>query len=494
MAHSILVNLSIVGVLMTVVFGFSQALVFFKTGAAKETMLLLTSKHIKTVYQPKVFWLDEQLAEGREFEKATKTKVLEDYFTDKAREALLEVNQYYEQNDQSVSGTTISHEVRPRFYAEDGTLVVLSDQVISYNKLTENGVSLSYYDTARYQVMLLLEDNYWRIRHKVKSEKKPRITEEKEEESNTYKISGNRFLAAGQPFSLKCINYYPSENPWMDMWENFDSAVIKKDLERIKKMDFNAIRIFVPFEQFGKGQVVESRLEQLNELLSITDSLDIKVIVTLFDFFLDYQVEKWTVSDRHAEQLIKSVMVHPSLFAWDVKNEPDLDFDSFGKEEVEAWLYFMIRRIKAYDPIHFVTVGWSQPEVSQDLLSEVDFTSFHFYREPGELSDYLANSTPTGKPVFLGETGMHSYESWWFPFSKSEEEQSQYVSDVLKIVTENQLNYGLWTLYDFKRVPSNVAGKAPWKKLPQKRYGMIDHKGREKKIYNIIVNYNSNGK
>ena len=140
-------------------------------------MLLLDSDRMTMVYQPKVTWLDEEIAEGRAIESATKNKLendylasyyyqyqasanglkkgLKDYYTDNSRESLVKLVNYYEESDQSLNGTTIEHFITPKFYSADGTLIVISDQVISYNESVLNGLKTSYYDTASYDVMYL---------------------------------------------------------------------------------------------------------------------------------------------------------------------------------------------------------------------------------------------------------------------------------------------------------------------------------------------------
>ncbi|MEL6557175.1 MAG: glycosyl hydrolase family 5 [Bacteroidota bacterium] len=515
LAHSVFVNLSILLVLAIIIYGFSRVYAYFNTGADKKEILLLDSEQLTTYYMPKTTWIDNKNAEGRAIEAATRSKLegdylsgyyyqyqasavgltqgLKDYYTEDSREGLIKLAGYYQGNEQKLQGTTIAHTITPKFYSADGTLIVIADEVISYNEVQKGDQIISYYDTASYDVMLLLEDNYWRIRHKqrkmnAKLKAKPVDTPSK------YQISAGKFYESGEAFQLKCINYYPGKRPWTAMWENFDLHTVEKDFKKLKGIGFNAVRIFVPFETFGKSAVDSQKINELNQLLEAADRLKLKVVVTLFDFFLGYEVTEWTISDRHAEQIVQAVAHHPSLFAWDVKNEPDLDFESFGKHRVTSWLHFIISRIKTYDPNHFVTIGWSQPEISNELSSLQDFISFHFYRSPSELSDFLEGSESAGKPIFLGETGMHSYSRWWFPFSKDEDDQAAYVEQILSIVDDYQLHYGIWTLYDFKKVPSNVAGRVPWKRNPQKYYGLIDHKGRKKKIYDIILKFNCDEK
>ena len=224
--------------------------------------------------------------------------------------------------------------------------------------------------------------------------------------------------------------------------------------------------------------------------MNIAQEQDIKVIVTLFDFFLGYAVEEWSISDRHAEQLINQLKYHPALLAWDIKNEPDLDFENVGRDVVTEWLKFMLQRIRSYDPETPLTIGWSQPEEVKTLQDYVDLYSFHYYRKPEDLSPIL-NSFEFNKPLFIGETGSHTFDRWWYPFKRDDEDQLSYLKDITEIIDSYELHYAFWTLYDFENIPNNVSGKWPWKKGPQKRYGLIRADDSSKPAYQLIKDFNS---
>jgi hypothetical protein len=53
---------------------------------------------------------------------------------------------------------------------------------------------------------------------------------------------------------------------------------------------------------------------------------------------------------------------------------------------------------------------------------------------------------------------------------------------------KNGLAFMSWTLYDFPNVPNQVAGKWPWQKLRQKKFGFIDEKGVKKPSFLYISN------
>jgi endo-1,4-beta-mannosidase len=48
-----------------------------------------------------------------------------------------------------------------------------------------------------------------------------------------------------------------------------------------------------------------------------------------------------------------------AILAWDLKNEPNLDFENRDKSNVLSWLEHMITVVKENAPNHLVTIGWS---------------------------------------------------------------------------------------------------------------------------------------
>lgn len=491
----------------------AQVIIYFKTGAKKETQNLVSARDIEDHYRPKVNWSDISTAEGRPMEPKTIDKIttdylagefyhqefllagnlkgIHDYFTEKPREHLVQLASHSQTAGVQHQSTGLEHHFSLRFYSEDGTLVVLEDRSIAYQQIYEDTLVVDAYDSAVYDVMLLLEDNFWRVRHKVRRQLDSKATKPTTDAPASITIRGKEFIKDGKKFKIKGINYYPQKYPWSMMWSNIDRVNIDDDFKKIKELGVNTIRVFVPYTEFGQADVSTNKLSELTGLMNAAHDNDLHVIVTLFDFFLEYDVSRWTLSDRHAEQVVNHLKDHPALLGWDLKNEPDLDFEIHGKTKVVKWLEFIAGRIKGYDPEHLVTIGWSQPEVSNTLENTVDFTSFHFFRPPGELQVYLKNNSSNFKtPQFLGETGMHSYDAWWFPFGKTEKDQYNYLKEVLATTKEYQLNYAIWTLYDFRRIPKNVAGSALWKRNPQKKYGLINAKNEHKPAYELLLKFN----
>ena len=488
-----LTYLAIIGVLLFLV---SSLYSFLNTGADRSKMLHTEVKKVEQ-YLPKVTWKNDG-NEGRKISQQkinavendyldawyvkqiaykTNTRVgIEDYFTKSARENIYNILDYNKLNKTSIDATTLEHNLDIEFFSEDGQLIVLKDSsALEYKKVfKDEKIILEATEVSTYRYVLLLEDGFWRIRHVVK------------EASEKFKDSSQK-----NPISftnIKGINYYPQATPWDMYGDKFDINIIKNDFRIIKKAGLNSIRIFVPYEDFGKADVKFEKLEKLKKVLDTALIEDLKVVITLFDFYGNYDVLDWTLNQRHAEKIVATFKDHQAILAWDVKNEPNLDFNSRGKENVTAWLDFMIILIKAIDKKHPVTIGWSNTRSATILKDKVDVVSFHYYEDLAELeNEYLKlKEEIKDKPIILQEFGLSSYGGFWRPFVGSEEKQANYYKEVQKIMTENSIPFMSWTLYDFDVVPKEVLGRLPWRTNPQKKFGFITSSGKKKLSYKYI--------
>ena len=490
--------LTYVLIISILLFLISSMYSFLNTGADRSKMLHTEVKKIEQ-YIPKVIWKNDG-NEGRKISQQkinavendyldawyvkhiaykTNTKAgIEDYFTESARENIYAILKYNKLNNISTESTTLEHHLDIEFFSEDGQLIILKDtDVVEYKKVfKDTQLILETTEKATYRYVLLLEDGFWRIRHMVK------------EASENYKTESVKTPIAYT--AIKGINYYPQATPWNMYGEAFDIHIIEKDFKLIKKAGLNSIRIFVPYEDFGKANVKVNKLEKLQKVLDAAEKEQLKVVVTLFDFYGNYDVLDWTLNHKHATTVVEKFKNHNAILAWDVKNEPDLDFDSRGKENVTAWLDFMIILIKSMDTKHPVTIGWSNTKSAPILKDKVDVVSFHYYENLENFeSDYLnLKEQMKNKPIILQEFGVSSYGGFWRPFASSEEDQATYYKEIQKVLTKNSIPYMSWTLYDFDKIPKEVLGKLPWRTNPQKRFGFISSEGIKKPSFKYISN------
>lgn len=493
-----LLLLSFLAMNVFIVYGLAAAWSFLNSGADRSTILHIGGD-LKKAYQPRITW-DLNGQRGREIPKqiledlerdyvnawyvrhislATYEQLgIEDYYTQDARSQINAMVKNNQDHKIQVLSTTLSHHPQLDFYSLDGNLAVLTDKnVVLFEKIFASG-KFQYLQktTNTYQVILLLEDGFWRIRQMVKL---PNETETKEQPQNL----------SVDIHQWKGINYYPKEHPWDMFGANFDESSLSNDFETISSMGLNCIRVFVPYKDFGNADVKDDYLQQLTGVLDLAQENQLKVLVTLFDFYGNYELMDWTLTHRHAETIVTKLKTHEALLGWDIKNEPDLDFENRGKENVLAWLSEMVKQIKSNDSAHPVTIGWSTPETAVNLAEMVDFVSFHYYENPENLKERFLKLKETipNKPLVLEEYGKSSYSGLWNLFSNSKQAQASYHEKMQEIVTEENLPYLIWTLHDFETVPRQVVGRKPWRRAPQKYFGIFDNDGTKKPVYKYIA-------
>jgi len=496
---------------IVVLFALSKIMDYFNTGADRSTMLHLEKETVST-YLPIVQWGSLENP-GRKMEKQTLAQIekhylfsiyvknnalknnvregIEDFYTDSARVNLFRLVDYNKKNNVSVESTTLEHHPKLEFYSADGQLVVFTDKnVVEYQKVFKDKEVISTEkDTATFKVMMLLEDGFWRIRHLKRMDKVPNEKNNGAIVKPVYMVKGKDIYKNGQKFKIKGVNYYPKNSPWDMYGSKFNTDTISADFDIIKGAGLNTIRIFVPYESFGRAEIDTIQQNKLVKVMNLAAQKELSVIVTLFDFYGDYSLESWTLTHRHAEKIITILKYHPALMAWDLKNEPDLDFKSRGQDNVIAWLENIIPYVKEWDPYHLITVGWSNPEDAVFLAPMLDFVSYHYYQNIDHFSakqDKL--NAEVKNPIVLEEFGQSSYNGFWNMFGKDENDQAQYHKKMQALFKEKDLAFVSWTLYDFPEVPAAVVGKKPWVRNKQKEFGFINVKGVKKPSFIYISN------
>jgi hypothetical protein len=481
-----------------IISGISALFSYLNTGADRSTMLHTEIQKVEQ-YLPKLVWQPLQ-NEGRPMDnenlnalqndyldawyvkqiayKTNKIAGIKDYYTNSARENLYSFIEINKAENTTIEATTLKHNPTLDFFSEDGQLAVVTDRdVVEYKRIFKNEkVVLETTEIATYKMVFLLEDGFWRIRHLVKENSKPFEAKTNNIETDSLNIKG--------------INYYPQANPWNMFGDDFSTDTISKDLKIIKDAGLNSVRLFVQYDDFGKADVNTKKLEKLKQTLDLAEAHELKVVLTLFDFYGDYSVMNWTLNQRHAETIIEAVKNHNALIAWDIKNEPNLDFESRQKAVVIAWLDNMIDLVKSVDTIHPVTIGWSNTQSASILKDKVDFISFHYYEDLEHLDDAIKTMKTEipNKPLVLQEFGISSYSGFWKPLGSSDEDQANYHKKIQEQIAANNLQFMSWTLYDFTDVPTDVVGSRPWRRNTQKHFGFIDKNGAKKASFKYISN------
>ena len=384
-----------------------------------------------------------------------------------------------------VAQTNLEHRPHLRFYAAGGALVAFRDEgarVVQLISDQQGGIVFAGETAARYDVVMVRDSGRWKIRSLVRLSGEvlgppqgPALV------AGHVQVAGTGLSLNGQPFLVSGINYYPQATPWARFWPEYDGAVVATDFSRIRALGLNTVRVFVPFEQFGGPDVKPAFLAKLGALLDRAQAADLHVIVTLFDFHTAYDPFLWPQADRHLETILTAYGSHPAVLAWDLKNEPDLDFARAGEATVTIWLAHTARLARELAPQTLLTIGWASATTAPKLANYVDVVSFHFYAPATELPTAYLSLRDMGRPVLLGEFGLPTWNSPFFPGGHSEAEQAVYYAAVLTAQQEAQGAGSLaWTLYDFTKVGPEVAGRWPWQTGPQRYLGVLRANGTPK--------------
>lgn len=502
----LILSLGAMGIVWVAIAGLSNILAYFQQGADPATALNILPNAPPDLFL-KLEWLPDAPNSGRVLDAYNRQQVeiayewawaqwnisylrkapygIATYFTEPALKAVRQSITDAAKQGLQINQVNTSHQLRVNFYSADGNLLSLTDEAADISSIIRDasGTVIFAGDTrATYDMILLQQEGRWQIRDFVRRQAKstdntkpilPLVS------ASSAQISQTQLVLDGKPFEIAGINYYPQATPWDNFWVKYDPQIIDQDFALIKTLGMNSVRIFVNFEDFGGPQIKPDMLDNLEDLLKTAENHDLKVIVTLFDFRTSYDPLLWPQSDRHLDGLIPKFADNPAILAWDIKNEPDLDYGANTATIVNAWLAHTARYLRELAPKQPITIGWSSAKAAQQLVNLVDIVSFHDYLPPASLPDRLSGlvSAAMNKPILLEEYGLPTWNSI-FPNGHTDAEQTEYYADTLNIVrSQNLLGAMAWTLYDFNAVPASVAGRWPWQTGPQSNLGIVRRDG-----------------
>jgi len=402
---------------------------------------------------------------------------LEDYIAPELTDKISKWIDYNRSIDLTDHHVYLDHQWEINFVNKDRTFIELTDkQCVSFHRITVNdSLQRKSLDTSAYKIILLWDQHRWRTKHLIN------IVREESETTITP-------LTIVPEFNIG-INYIQSNNPWLGFREHIENDEHLQELEKIEQLGINTIRIFLNYHDYGKEYVSQPQLQYLESFLNTCNEYNIKAVVTLFDFYGDYRINDWPHTASHAQQIVSALKDNPSIIAWDLKNEPDLDFGHRGKGDVIDWLDFMTKYIKSVDPNRPITIGWSSIDYVDILEEELDIVSFHYYDEAALLDRKLKN-IKSDKPIWITETGVPSYKGIWNLYSN--DGQVAFLRDITETCQEVNAQAFIWTLNDFEEVPVEVFGRKPWINAKQKNFGLMDVEGQLKPSGKYIKEFLSN--
>lgn len=276
------------------------------------------------------------------------------------------------------------------------------------------------------------------------------------------------------------VNYYPSDSPWRKFWEDFDVETVSRDLDHIKNLGGNVVRIFLSFEDFLDPEKAPTNLEHLRSLLQLAESKNLWVIPTLFDLKPSFSPGTWSRDTDYLEAVLPILSDSSRIAFIDVKNEADLDFKAHDEAEIRAWLRTMVTMIRTNATGLPISIGWSSSESAGVLTDLLDVVSYHEFGSGRDTQAGLrrARALANGLPVIVTEVGASSF-NLALGLPGSETGQSTTLRDRMKQL-ESSDGILVWTLHDFDEVDASVIGLSPWRRKLQSAYGLYRTDGSEK--------------
>ncbi|GIK42886.1 MAG: hypothetical protein BroJett011_67190 [Chloroflexota bacterium] len=284
-------------------------------------------------------------------------------------------------------------------------------------------------------------------------------------------VKGDQLQLNGQPFQVKGVNYYPRRAPWQRFISEANPTDMAEELDLIKGAGFNTLRVFLWNEPLFTCQPEdaipnEAAFATLDTLFALAEGRDLKLIVTLNDLpDLTFRplYTNFAHYDNQTVYIVRRYRNRPSLLAWDVRNEGDINHGAqsaedarFTQQEVMDWLAHISPIVRENDPHHLITAGWWGDPLPTEPY--VDFLSFHHWTEANELQKRINQyRQATDKPLLLEEVGYHSWADDPAA-SQAEQKQADTLEHVIRVAEAQKLSgWVIWTAFDF--VPA--AGQPP---------------------------------
>ncbi|WP_146037971.1 hypothetical protein [Tabrizicola aquatica] len=392
------------------------------------------------------------------------TRVLADHFSGQAlQRATLAAAQAWQDGTRMV---VLETSARPTFLHLDGSLLQVEGEALSVRYALRDG-ALHRVEVTRDAVRTTLTN-----------------------ETTGWRIFGHE-LTASAPLPavartdravprLFGVNYYPARTPWRRFWPEFDAAIVAADLDLVRSLGGNSVRIFLPTAAFGPDAGGQKNLDRLKLFLDLAEERQLAVVPTLFDLKPGYRPALWAEDLAYLRRVLPVLAGHPAVALVDLKNEPDLDREAHLPGQVDAWLATMIHLSRSIAPDLPLTIGWASASAAQAFAAELDAITYHDYAPVEGTAERLATvrAAAQGKPVLVTEIGASSY-TFALGVPGSPTAQAGLLADRL---THLQGADGalVWTLHDFENPDPGAFGASPWTLRLQGRYGLFDPMGTRK--------------
>ena len=277
-------------------------------------------------------------------------------------------------------------------------------------------------------------------------------------------IRDGNFYKGGEEFQLKGFFYYPKDHGWR-IFKDWEPEEVRKELSLGRKLGANTVRTTIDYilstgrdrKQF-EGPITRNDpepeyFENFEQFLTIADDNDLKVLPQLRNIYWSlYDDEKNEIITDYLDKWVPEFKDDERILAWSIFGEPELNYDSIGKQKVKKTMKLISEKFKKLDKKHPITLGWANPESVEGEPREINFTSFHYYGFPQNLPNRVGFMREyTNNPLVLEEFGSYSYLN---PKPTKSEKTESIMSKDYEMYF-NQINKTdlrgsiFWTLLDF---------------------------------------------
>ncbi len=299
------------------------------------------------------------------------------------------------------------------------------------------------------------------------------------------------------PRELRVVSYYPGDAGWTRMWEPWRPEKIAADLQRLRSLNANTVRVVLPAHFFGYPRPQPERLDRLRQFVDIAARAGLYVHFTLFDWWGEYaDVEG---SKGWARAVLEPYVGDPRLAFVELRNEVDT-----GEAQALAWtreLVPWLRELLGRETPVTVSVGGMTPVQDLRALAAAlppdarpDFFDAHYFTGGGELAQRVfaeLRDVAAPTPLWIGEIGYPTSTTVsgfpGVPLTPSGQEaaQAHYFKLCFSALTRLGLPApGLWILDDFTAdaIPrSDVSHREP-----EYRFGLFRADGSPKPAARVV--------
>lgn len=275
-------------------------------------------------------------------------------------------------------------------------------------------------------------------------------------------VDGSQIVLGEKDFFIRGVNYYPRHAPWEHFFTEGNLDEMAKELDLIADAGLNTLRVFLWYEPLftcapEEALPVPEIFAKLDKLIALASKRNLHLIVTLNDLpdlhFRPLYTD-WARYDAQTAFIVSRYRDEPTILAWDLRNEADLDYGArgdsgrFERESVLAWLTHTAEIVRTNDDNHLITAGWWGD--AAETAAAVDILSFHHWTDAAELRSRIdALREQSSKPILLEEVG---YPSWG---EDGEAFQAETLKKVICTAEQSQVaGWLIWTAFDFAPIDS----------------------------------------